>query len=180
MVEEHLKVIILPTEEKTKVLKVYSDIDKEDFKLLYNRPKNDEYKEYQHLYVLEPNPSQLKEGDWYFDEAEWKEHLMYPNNTYFKWIVQEGKDFNEQKSYRKKIIATTNEELLIEDWYESIDLGMQCKYISLPKPSNEFLEKFCELGGIDKVLVEYEELYKGLKEIKLKIALDNTITIYPL
>lgn len=65
----------------------------------------------------------------------------------------------------KKIIATTDPEL------------------KLPRISNDFLKAYCEKGGIDEVLVEYEKY--GINQnvdynvfgYKLKVAPDNTITI---
>src|SRR5690606_21909626 len=64
------------------------------------------------------------------------------------------------------------------------------EYEILPRPSNDFIKKYCELGGIDEVLVEYELLnlnsynsetigYDSFPTYKLKVAPDNTITIKP-
>lgn len=69
----------------------------------------------------------------------------------------------------KKIIASTD------------------KSLGLPRPSDKFIQKYCELGGIDSVMIEYE--YKRSKKAffylhneleldsTLKVAPDNTITI---
>ena len=67
------------------------------------------------------------------------------------------------KNHEKKIIASTDSSL------------------KLPRPSNEFNKKYCEEGGINEVLVEYMD-YKLNNEIQevLKVAPDNTITIYPI
>lgn len=82
----------------------------------------------------------------------------------------------------RKIIATTDPKL------------------NLSRPSDSFIKKYCKLGGIDEVLIEYEELYfhgsgyykaeqltpeeqkrySFMKEYKLKVAPDNTITIKPI
>ena len=43
---------MLPTNTNTSVLKVYSDVNKVLYNLRYNAEKNDDYKEYQHLYLL--------------------------------------------------------------------------------------------------------------------------------
>ena len=45
------KMVILPTNQQTKYLMVYSDVEKTKGKLILNGLKNDEYKEYQHLYI---------------------------------------------------------------------------------------------------------------------------------
>src|SRR5690606_13273419 len=47
--------------------------------------------------------------------------------------------FNKFEQGDKKIIATTDSSL------------------GLPTPSNSFIKKYCELGGIDEILVEYKE-----------------------
>ena len=46
------KVVMLPTNEKTKYLMVYSDVEKTKGKLILNGLKNDEYKEYQNFYII--------------------------------------------------------------------------------------------------------------------------------
>ena len=46
------KVILLPTNRKTKYLMVYSDVEKTKDKLILNGLKNDEYKEYQNFYII--------------------------------------------------------------------------------------------------------------------------------
>ena len=46
------EVAILPTNQQTKYLMVYSDVEKIKGKLILNGLKNDEYKEYQHLYII--------------------------------------------------------------------------------------------------------------------------------
>ena len=170
--KKEIKVVMLPTE------KAASDISKGNKTGILNyhkffRGTDGIYTNhtYQHLYFL--SDEEIKEGDWKYQKA-------------LKKVVQhDGNYYNPQ--VEKKIIATTNEDLLIETWYESIDLGMQPKYNSLPRPSNEFLEKYCELGGIDKVLVEYIQYGVISKDecviptkTELKVAPDNTISIFPI
>ena len=46
------KVVMLPTNQKTKYLMVYSDVEKTKGKLILNGLKNDEYKEYQNFYII--------------------------------------------------------------------------------------------------------------------------------
>lgn len=83
-----------------------------------------------------------------------------------------GKDIGRIRTTGKyyEIIATNDESL------------------KLPRLSSEFLKKFCELNGIWEVLVEYEEIvdieHGVVGELvnhihKLRVALDNTITIKP-
>ena len=46
------KVVMLSTNQKTKYLMVYSDVEKTKGKLILNGLKNDEYKEYQNFYII--------------------------------------------------------------------------------------------------------------------------------
>lgn len=87
------------------------------------------------------------------------------------------------------IISSTDESLKILSHFKSNpnNTGSNAIMKSLPRPSNDFLKKYCELGGIDEVLVEYElvevrgnGIDLGEKDYyKLKVAPDNTITIKP-
>jgi len=59
--------------------------------------------------------------------------------------------------------------------------------LNLPRPSDSFIKKYCELGGFDNVMVEYEQVYEDQLEggvfvprsagYRLKVAPDNTISI---
>lgn len=56
------------------------------------------------------------------------------------------------------------------------------KSLGLPRPSDSFIKKYCELGGINEAMVEYNEnktqYRNGINiQLYLKIAPDNTITI---
>jgi len=98
--------------------------------------------------------------------------------------------------YPKKIIATTDPKLHTNEIVEE-DMHMYKK--SLPQIPQSFIEEYCKAGGIDKVLVEYEEYIKctncnlteedcecnvsytqdliGIDRVKLNP--DNTIIIHP-
>ena len=183
------KVVMLPTNEKTKYLMVYSNVEKTKGKLILNGLKNDEYKEHQHLYII--SDDEIKEGDWCYDKRP-------DENGDLVDVVYQVKniEFELRTSTEKKIIATTDASLIIESEYESIDLGKQYKYFPLPQPSQQFIEKYIEEYNkgniITDVLVEYElisnEEYFGNTvnpgddvpyfDEKLKInPKDNTITI---
>lgn len=115
----------------------------------------------QNLYFL--SEDEIKIGDWYLTDNN---KILQANKIISLGFVYAHGDYGRQLRHCKKIIATTDEAL------------------NLPRPSNEFLKKYCEGGGIEKVLVEYEADYQytnnqmvGIKD-KLKIAQDNTITIY--
>lgn len=117
-----------------------------------------------------------------------------------------GKLFITNRTYvgNQHLYILSDDEIMIGDYYHAI--GLIIKYIAgeekykrycpkvisatdsslnLPRPSDSFIKKYCELGGIDEVLVEYNgynDLYILKKEdfkYTLKIAPDNTITIKP-
>lgn len=163
-------IIILPTVEFSSIGQY---IDTNEF--VFNLKENDIPRgEFQHLYFI--SDKEIKDGDWYYDVKL---------NRVYQSASGHNNEFYNEKSRYYKIIATTDKELDIH-WNRQ-------NYKALPRPSNEFLKKFCELGGIKKVLVEcvdngYEVDMEGrggmdegetcwLSKMELKIAPDNTITI---
>lgn len=123
---------------------------------------------YQHLYFL--SDDKIEEGDWVLNSYGGINSIYQFRKCDFDSIHFKG-------GYCQKIIASTN------------------KSLRLPRPSNEFLNKYCEAGDIDEVMVEYYEDYylhyytpAGWIECcekinlgyKLKVAPDNTISIYPI
>lgn len=64
----------------------------------------------------------------------------------------------------------SNEHLYIYDGDELI--GSTDPVMGLPRPSKGFLDKYCELGGIEQVSIEFTEDTK-----EPKVAPDNTLTI---
>ena len=160
------KVILLPTNKKTKYLMVYSDVEKTKGKLILNGLKNDEYKEYQNFYIILDD--EIKEGDWflYYNKYNQIEGVA-------KFIKEEGENNTLVEKYSKttgfskfyigilgckkhKIIATTDSSLryLIKRTERgSIEQR-------LPQPSKQFIEKYIEEYNkgqqITECLVEYE------------------------
>ena len=174
------KVVMLPTNKKTKHLMVYSDVEKTKGKLILNGLKNDEYKEYQHLYII--SNDEIKDNYYIIDNIP---ELL--KNNGLKFI-----DGN-----CKKVIATTDTSLYTHQ-KETVSLPERVFY--LPQPSKQFIEKYIEEYNkgnvITDVLVEYEDIiynpekdreYQSNdriniedcdKQIRLKInPKDNTITI---
>ena len=208
--KKQVKVVMLPTEKASDLLlciKSYtehintpaenSDI-KGNLRLGYGKYVDKEFYQPQNLYFL--SDEEIKEGDW-----------VYLNNGIGNYIFSvSNKNINAimTNPTSKKIIATTDESLSSLNITKCSNINCEegvinginpkiCKkcnpsYILLPRPSNEFLKKYCELGGIDKVLVEYNEGNEYLAGIvgnneiwntypnEPKIAPDNTITIYPI
>ena len=134
------KVVMLPTNKKTKYLMVYSDVEKTKGKLILNGLKNDEYKEYQHLYII--SDDEIKDNYYIIDNIP---ELL--KNNGLKFI-----DGN-----CKKVIATTDTSLYTHK-KETVSLPERVFY--LPQPSKQFIEKYIEEYNkgnvITDVLVEYE------------------------
>ena len=151
------KVVMLPTNQKTKYLMVYSDVEKTKGKLILNGLKNDEYKEYQNFYIISDDG--IKEGDWFVRNNEIHQcYKIHNDEIEFKTSknsVYCGTNTLWNKNYCKKIIATTDSSL----WRPSHKYASDV--ILLPQPSQQFIEKFIEEYNkgqqITECLVEYEE-----------------------
>jgi hypothetical protein len=141
----------------------------------------------QHLYIL--SNDEVKENDWFYCELHKSVYLC------------ETEDL-ENRNFIKKIIATTDSLLNLVFDNVTYALEFADKYpthlTSIARPSNEFIKKFCEKGGIWEIMVEYEyhcdrylctlfhtypkcnETCKDSQQlVKPKVAPDNTISIYP-
>jgi len=100
----------------------------------------------QHLYII--TDDDLNHHDWCID-IDTNELLLNKGSVL--------------RVNRKKIIATID---ILPDYKAGIDVGL-----FLPQPSKAFIEKYCELGGIDEILVEYE------KSKVFGVAKDNSLLI---
>jgi hypothetical protein len=156
---------MLPTEDKTEILLNTYVNNTHSCKAIYHisellktsiNDRNDlrlrGYK-YQHLYIT--SDDEIKEGDWY-------KVMNDKYNNGIKSIAQADKEHlrmikENPRFICKKIIATTDKSLVIGKEHDDTVpyLKMRNKY--LPQPSQSFIKKYCELDGIDKVLVEYEK-----------------------
>ena len=150
-------------EKKTRIIK----LEHKDGTVLINGKKY-------HLYFI--NNDEIKKGDWCLN--------TYANKV-FKYETLPNVNNNNNI---KKIIATTDKSLSIGT---DLEKGNSDSLIHLPQPSQAFIEKYCKVGGIDEVLVEYEkDTIKNRKEFsrtnipivyyKLKINSHNEITIHPI
>ena len=155
----------------------------------------------QHLYII--SNEDIKEGDWYvsymLDTSDLSNILTVPD-TIKKANFNNTNEFiiEPYSKYCKKIIATTDESLKIDNditnqtsviWdkrdIERVIVGSK----SFPKPSDSFISKYIEeynaVRQITKVLVEYEKSQESInyhKDIfhnieRLKIDSNNSITI---
>lgn len=160
---QECKVIILPTKDITRIginPKRLSD------NKLYYFDMGAVASDCQHLYFI--SDEEIKD--------DWVIHLPADNhNKPFHVHINGSKLFLQEWNDNplvKKIIATTDEKL------------------GITRPSNEFLKRYCEKGGIDTVLIEVENgkpystsgkefgaLEFAEANMILKVAPDNTITI---
>ena len=154
-----------------------------------------------HLYIT--SDDEIKEGDWYISTRNIHGNVLHqcdrikqPNkngvDSIYDYNIVDKDSIMIDKDLCKKIIATTDPELKFGDSFFNEFLK------SLPQPSKAFIEKYCEVGGVDEVMVEYEINYcthkcigtqltsgicschKDLTRLKLKINSHNEITIHPI
>ena len=176
----HIKcnVVMLPHNNIDTILTMYLDVNKKPIELSKNNSKL-QYHTNQHLYIT--SNEEIKEGDYY----------LKPNDNSV-WI--RSKNSNIITIGSKKIIATTDESLTINMY--DINGAREVDFdITLPQPSQQFIEKYIEEYNkgniIAEVLVEVEEIkhYSGSVdsldvdddydyiEYKLKLDSQNQITI---
>lgn len=159
-------VVMLPTKDKSNIVKANTST------LLWydERPIVSKHHTHQHLYIL--SSDKIKEGDWMVTNAG---HV-------FKCTDNSMRD---RQDLAKKIIATTDKSIAYEEsLYDPRSKTGGGMIPLLPEPSQSFIKKYCEKGGIDKVMVEYDwewaegsTLKHGVKDYKPKVSADNTITI---
>ena len=171
------KVILLPSDNITNIGKPVNELE-------YDKQGFDPHiVQTFEMYIT--TDDEIKEGD-YFVEMTTNGYKVfkYRNNGHIFLASS------------KKIIATTDKSLILYDESKYIKSSPYVKY--LPQPSQAFIEKYCKVGGIDEVLVEYvynqDVLDEYNKEIdyngnsfinledgvELKVDSHNTITIHPI
>lgn len=130
-----VRVHMLPTEDKSEISYGNSGQGKPIYHLSFRPVYNN--RTYQHLHIT--TDEEIKEGDWYY-------------NGMNKMVVKATNRYSEMKNPipHRKIIASTDPKLEVQ-----CGNNPNCKK-QLPQPSQSFIKKYCELGGIDEVDVEYE------------------------
>lgn len=155
MVTKKAKVIMLPTEDKNPVTVPFSLFKGEFYKHLaggeFRRMLTSESFIPQHLYIT--TDDEIKEDDWCIHTSHNKSTVIH-----VKHIEDKGKHImtecgqNCWGDYCKKIIATTDKSLT---YWSDKEIDGFSGDIPLPQPSKAFIEKYCKVGGIDEVLIEY-------------------------
>lgn len=187
METKRAKVIMLPTEE-SKLIQMNNTKDLHYCNILKTKQQCISCNHTaQNLYIT--TDDEIKEGDWYVSYGV--ENKSITGNIIPKQIIKA--DLNKTNEfliepwnkYCKKIIATTDNLISGEEHDDSVPYP-KMRSIYLPKPSQEFIKKYCKVGGIDEVLVEYDIFYRKINDIrneivyKSKIDSHNTITIHPI
>jgi hypothetical protein len=190
---KRVQVIMLPTERHT-----YKKLN--SIRLFNDKLQQDSYTEnfhsntpmktslpIQHLYLI--SDDEIKEGDWYYNSLYNTIHQCNNKERHRTVIYLNNK---LEKVRCKKIIATTDKLLQSKQVIGRDSIGIIYNELYLPRPSQQFIEKYIESYNkgevITDVLVEYEnikftELDANSKEMwnfvsKLKINYkDHIITI---
>lgn len=144
-----VQIVMLPTDKATR-LYLYT---KDNSLTYYHKPQQGggNYPEVinQNLYILSDEEI--------VPDIDWKIDLLTNR-------ISKAKSNYDGMQYIKKIISSTDE------------------FLKLPRPSDAFLKKYCEMnGGIKYAYVEMEEVNTDyhIFEDRLKVASDNTISIFP-
>ena len=119
--------------------------------IILSNESNEEWDKFgtpQHLYFT--TDEDIKSGDW---------KLINTDTDKLSTVVQHEKGINYYK--QSKIIATTDKSLTFIP--KEIPSGIA---FELPQPSKSFIEKYCKLGGIDKVELECRML--NIDEIRIR------------
>ena len=175
-------VVMLPTKDETYIVQ-FSD---KSFRLKKRMDDTFKPNNYCHIYIT--SDDEIKEGDWFIYLNKIYQATI---NTNENSVWSNFKDFNSiLQSKIHKIIAATDKSLqnfhihkgrgkYWED--EPVLMRSNTSKPMIAQPSQSFIKKYCELGGIDKVLVEYERdnpwNHDGTNKMNLKTDSHNTITI---
>lgn len=156
---KNCKLIMLPTNEKAQIgdfiIVKYNNntlITPGKIECGIKKYEGDGVADQQHLYIL--SDDEIKVGDWLLTASEHQEPFKVENDLHADNIRVTNK--HVVATPFRKIIASTNPSL------------------NLPSPSQAFIEKYCEVGGIDEVLVQYEVTpISDYATLKLGVFMDN-------
>lgn len=165
METKRTKVVMLPTKKEPALynhitesgIGAYSHLELQD------KPNTNMYfkAEGQHLYFV--NDDKKKKGDWCC-------RVNINSTTLCEATLNDlHNPIENNKLY--KVIATTNISL------------SQTSRTKIPQPSQAFIEKYCKVGGIDEVMIEYINTTgypHNIKVDKPKVNSHNEITIHPI
>lgn len=122
----------------------------------------------QHLYFT--TDEEIKEGDYFLDDDRLSKHS---NNGEPNYIVRKCHSIKNGWIF----FDTIESEGCNPDWSKKI-VASTDKSLGLPQPSEAFVEKYVELGGIDEVDIELKSSDLDYFFGDLKVDSHNTITIH--
>ena len=134
------KVVMLPTDDMSNITVMYPNRAGSYLQFGTRKYYAPEHVKSQHLYFI--TDEEIKEGDWVFS-----------NRTGSVGLCKHNWQGGYNGSY--KIIASTDPKLIIEKTQRSMLNNLITNRVKLPQPSKAFIEKYCKVGGIDEVMVEY-------------------------
>ena len=139
---------VLPTDKPSRLVKIYNDVNRNNFTLKLDIEVNDSYKEYQNIYIT--NDEETKDGDWLIvnDEDVMQMKSSYDNDMSGEdiWVGDSLNGYATYKDNCKKIILTTDQDL-IKDGVQAID--------------DDFLEWFVKNPSCERVAVQNKKLFDG-------------------
>jgi hypothetical protein len=168
--KEPVKVVMLPTEDKSQIwinnLISENDLHFEE----YGRHTNTS----QHLYAtVSQDVEPIKAGDWC---------IAMDTNIIFQVSNKDLKGINNFKDLYRKIIATTDPKLTINIWEK--DYPTEPLKINLPQVPQSFIEEFVanpdrefEVEYETKTLMKPADVYIEEVKTKLKLNQDNEVNI---
>ena len=147
---------LLPTDKPSRLVKIYNEADKKLFELKLDIEVNDNFKEYQNIYIT--NSEEIKEGDWYSHKQI--NYLRVSNSTAIPMDA-------------KKVILTTDQDL-IADGVQAIDDEFLEWFVK--NPSCEFVEVYEVEGKLfAEPTIPKEEPKQETLEEAAKDYIENTM-----
>ena len=180
---------MLPTEVTTGIygFKLYKGEESLHYSTISKVRNENEYlsKGY-HLYIT--SEDKIKEGDWCIYFKQNQDDDM--DETFIFLVEKISSTQDGRKTVNcggnsfvfidecKKIIATTDKSLLSSNNIPYPDnrgglKGRKQLVGHLPQPSKTFIEKYCKVGGINEVMVDYEAKCKSLNALCTASTFDN-------
>jgi hypothetical protein len=139
---------VLPTDKSSRLVKIYNEVDKKSFGLKLDIKVNDNFKEYQNIYIT--SDEEIKDGDYGLGFALGIKGVGRGHYVFKQDGTNVGK-LNAICNGSKKIILTTDQDL-IKDGVQAID--------------DEFLEWFVKNPSCECVEVEkYHGINTSIAEV---------------
>lgn len=152
------KVIMLPTDKETGLFSLNPTVNSE---ITYHYSIISKVRKHSigdgfHLYIT--SDDEIKEGDWYL---------------YGSKVIKSDDNSLLANKLCRKIIATTDKSLKVWSRNMSTLPSLSITQLELPQPSKAFIEKYCKVGGIDEVMVEYEVQCRSISALCTASTFDN-------